>query len=140
MTTGTIQEARLEIVEILQAADIGLKSVPDQIPAKAQPFPFAVAHFSEGTFEIAAGQLKGLHDYDIEIHVARRNIKYNYDRIEKLAQDTGYWLAKKLNEKKFTKLEHWDYIRLVLGPSEWAEVPTLALFLTLVNTKVYTTL
>ena len=137
MSTGTLQEARLEIVDMLKTAEIGLREVPSKIPANAKPFPFAVPRMGSGYFEIQSARIKGMHNIVIEIHVKRLDIGRNYDKLEKLTQDVAHHLSEKHKNREFTKLEHWDRIVYDLQPSVWAEVETLAVILLFENVKVW---
>ena len=72
---ATIQDA-IEGIQDLVGAVSGIREAPDYAPEGIRIFPFAVAYASAGSFEFGvAGEMKGLHDIAVEIHVARKNMR-----------------------------------------------------------------
>lgn len=136
----TARDARIELIDALSTID-GIRSAPQRIPEGANPFPFAVAHLSTGTFQLDAASLKvGLHDIMIELHVQRQNLPYDYDEIEPLVDEcASAWLTKlknKGNANGFSSMHHFEAISYTLETGEWAGIETLMIVFVIEQCKV----
>jgi hypothetical protein len=133
-------EARKEIAGFIADLD-DIRSAPERIPEGFTGGPFVAAHADIGTYEMGpAGRTTGLHDLLIEVHVVRRDLPRDYDKIEPLIEAISIMLQTKLTEKKYTELQTFEGISYALEPAEYANTETLALFIRLHGVKIQTNL
>lgn len=72
---ATLQDAVGGLMTLVDAVS-GIREAPDYAPESIKTFPFAVGYAKSGTFEFGvAGEMKGLHDIVVEVHVARKNLR-----------------------------------------------------------------
>ena len=134
---ATIADAIQEMVDELKNVP-GLRHVPDKPPEHNDQFPFATLIPSNGSFGgRAAGEMIGLHNVEIHLHVQRKDLARAYDDIMPLLTDIPVQLMSARLNERFEALETWsDPITYVWSPSSWQNTPTLAFVFTVPSVKI----
>ncbi|MHC4334128.1 MAG: hypothetical protein ACYSUV_10315 [Planctomycetota bacterium] len=134
-----LKEAVAEIVDELQTIS-GIRRVPDAPPENNDQFPFAVVYPLTGTFQQEMTQfMKGLHNINIELHVARKDLPRDYALVMNLFDTIPYEIFKKQKDGDFSNLSTiGGPIEYTFGPLSWAGVETLGVTYTISGVKVET--
>lgn len=131
-----LKEIAQEIGEIS-----GIRSAPHKPPEKVNQYPFATIYAADGEYEASPPDvMKGLHNPQVEVHVQRRELPRDYDRIMRLADEIPKKLLTTLKDNGFSELETWESIAYELAPSSWQGIDTLVIRYTINNLKVTTNL
>ena len=133
-----LKDAIDEIIDELQTIS-GIRRVPDEPPENNSAFPFAVAYPSSGNYEqIMTQEMKALHSINIELHVARKDLPRDYQKVMDLIDTIPYELMKKHKDGGFSNLDTFGQITYLFGPLSWGAVDTLGVTYTINNVKVKT--
>ena len=125
-----------EIIDELQTIP-GIRRVPDAPPETNEEFPFAVVYPLSGSFTQGPAQLqKGLHNINIELHVARIDAPRDFTKVMDLIDEIPYQFQKLLNDGGYSHLSTFGNIDYSFGPMEWAQVKTLGVIYTMTEVKV----
>ncbi len=101
----------------------GIRRVPDEPPANNEQFPFAVGYPSSGRYtQGPATMMKGLHDVNIELHVALVDMPRDYSELMDLIDEIPYQLMKLRKDGLLTNMATFGDITYTFGPMEWAKV------------------
>lgn len=136
---ATIDDALLEIVrEIRNVRD--LRRVPEEPPENNDQFPFAVVYPASGSFnKESAGWMIGLHNINIELHVARKDLPRDYTQLVTLYDRIPYQLESGLENSRFTAITTWRNITYTFGALNWGGVDTLGVVYTMTDVKLLDT-
>ena len=133
-----LKDAVNDIVDELQTIS-GIRHVPDEPPENNDQFPFAVVYPLTGLYTQGPAQLmKGLHNVNIELHVARKDLPRDYATVMDLIDTIPWELMKKLNDAGYSNLATLGPIEYTFGPLAWAGVETLGVTYTITGVKVET--
>ena len=134
-----LKDAAQEIIdELRKISDI--RRVPDEPPETNSQFPFAVVYPIRGTYAGGPpGLMKGLHGVVIELHVARKDLPRDYDKVMDIIDQIPEQLLSAMKNGRFNYLDTFDVIEYEFGALSWAGVDTLGVTYTMTNTKVQTT-
>lgn len=78
---GELDAAIAEIQSLLKQIP-GLKSAPSQPTENASAYPFLIVFADSGTWEKeSASQVKGIHTITVEIHVSRKDLPRDIERV-----------------------------------------------------------
>ena len=137
---ATIADAIQEMVDELKNVS-GLRNVPNAPPENNDLFPFATLIPADGSFGgRAAGEMIGLHNVEIHLHVQRKDLARAYDDIMPLLTNIPVQLMSARLNERFEALETWsDPITYVWSPSSWQNTPTLAFVFTVPDVKIIET-
>ena len=134
-----LKDAAQEIIdELRKISDI--RRVPDEPPETNSQFPFAVVYPLRGNYAGGPpGLMKGLHGVVIELHVARKDLPRDYDKVMDIIDQIPEQLLSAMKNGRFSYLDTFDVIEYEFGALSWAGVDTLGVTYTMTNTKVQTT-
>jgi len=133
-----LKNALKEIIDVLQTIS-GIRYAPDVLVENSnEQFPFAVVYPLAGLFNTRTSsvQMKGLHEINIELHVARVDLPRDFATLMDLIDEIPYQLMKKRLAGSFTNIEAFDEITYIFGPLTWANVDTLGVTYTMTVAKV----
>ena len=136
---ASIDDALLEIVrEIKNVRDI--RRVPDTPPESNDQFPFVVVYPASGVFQKeSAGWSIALHNINIELHVARKDLPRDFTKIVTLYDRLPNQLESGLENSRFTAITTWGNISYEFGTLQWAGVETLGVVYTMNQVKLLDT-
>ena len=110
----------------LACTSVAIKSAPDYPIENADPFPFSVAYFSNGTFyAVNSDTLSFFPVMVIEFHFSRVNLKRAYQNINSIALEFARKLAGNptLNSTVATiKMTQSEPIRFTVSPFKWGNI------------------
>lgn len=134
-----IKDGLQEVVdELKNLRDI--RRIPDEPPENNDVFPFAVVYPISGIFQkIGAGFMTNLHNINIELHVARKDLPRDYAQVVDLLDRIPNQLEIGLESGRFSSVTTWENITYTFGPLSWAGVDTLGVTFTMNNTKLLDT-
>ena len=134
-----LKDAAQEIIdELRKISDI--RRVPDEPPETNSQFPFAVVYPLRGNYAGGPpGLMKGLHGIVIELHVARKDLPRDYDKVMDIIDQIPEQMLSAMKNGRFSYLDTFDVIEYEFGALSWAGVDTLGVTYTMTNTKVQTT-
>jgi hypothetical protein len=134
-----LKDAVKEIVDELQTIK-DIRRVPDNPPENNDQFPFAVAYPLTGAYTAGppVGNLKGLHNVNVELHIARKDLPRDYALVMDIIDQIPEELVKLLNAGGYSNLATFGEITYTFGPLSWAGVDTLGVTYTITDVKVET--
>lgn len=137
---ATIKNAIQEIVnELKNLRD--LREVPDAPPESNDRFPFAVVYPAAGEFQkLSAGFMVNLHDINIELHVERKDLPRDFNRIVDIFDRIPNQLEEGLEAGRFSAITTWGTIIYIgTDPMSYAGVDTLGVIFTMEDVKLLDT-
>jgi len=106
----------------------GIKLAPASPPEQASDFPFVTGYPGDGEhIETPAGLRTGLHNVIIELHVARKDLPFDYDLAIPFVDSIPNLLMSNLTSKWAGKISTFDRISYRWGEMEWATQKTLGI-------------
>lgn len=133
-----LKDAIDEIIDELQTIE-GIKRVPEEPPESNSAFPFVVVLPGTGDYHIGPPELmRGLHNVNIELHVARKDLPRDYLQVMNLIDTIPKELYNKLRTSGFNYLSTFGQIDYIFGPLSWAAVDTLGVTYTIEDLKIQT--
>ncbi len=130
----TVEAAIIALQEVVREVT-GIKGAPSYPPDSLSIFPAAVAYASSGSLNFGvAGEMKGLHNLVVEVHLARKNlpsdVQASLNFIDALPEAVMIDPTLKGTVSTF---ERMDY---VYGPLSYGDQQTFGVRFTLVNVKI----
>ena len=141
MATATVRDAIQEIVdELRNVRDI--KSAPNEPTENLEDYPFVTVIPSDGVFEKQSyGWQIGLININIELHVARHDLPYDFIQVVDLLDEIPRQLESGLQNDRFSIITTWgDNISFRFGELQWANITTLGVVYTIENVKLINTI
>jgi hypothetical protein len=140
-----LKDAIDEIVDELQTIS-GIRRVPDEPPEKTEQFPFAVVYPVNGQYRFGPPpEMRALHNIAIELHVARRDLPRDFNKIMELIDTIPKEMWNKLRAGSFSNLDTFGGggadapgITYTFGPLSWGAVETLGVTYTMNDVKILT--
>jgi len=119
---ATLQAAITQI-QALSAAVSGVRpnAAPDEPPDQISHFPFVACFPESGSYEGGnpAGQMRGLHNIVVELHVARQDVQRGYREAMRFAKSLpNAWLAA-LGTASLNTISTFGTIRYQFGALDW---------------------
>jgi hypothetical protein len=133
-----LKDAIAEIIDELQTIS-GIRYAPDELVENSnEQFPFAVVYPLTGLFNTRTSSMlmKGLHEINIELHVARKDLPRDFATVMNLIDEIPYQLMKKRLAGSFSHIDAFDEITYIFGPLLWGGVDTLGVTYTMTVAKV----
>lgn len=122
--------------EIREISEI--RRVPEAPPENNDVFPFVVGYPSSGIYTGRPNVMKGLHNVAIELHVARKDLPRDYNKVMEIIDEIPYQLQKLQVDSGFTTVATFGEIEYSFGVLEWAGIETLGVTYIINNVKVET--
>lgn len=137
---ATIKDAIQEIVDELKNLR-DLRNVPDAPPESNDRFPFVIVYPAAGEFQKqSAGFMINLHDINIELHVARKDLPRDFAGLVDIFDRIPHQLETGLEAGRFDAITTWATITYIgTDPMEYAGVDTLGVIFTMENVKLMDT-
>lgn len=133
---GSFSGAAQEIISVIQKIP-QIRRAPDSPPDNNSVFPFAVLQPGSGQYRgLNYGQIIGLHNIAVELHVKRYELDRSQDQLRDIIDLIPRWCVEKYQKQQFTELETWERIDYNAGPLEWAGVETLGIVYLFINVKI----
>jgi hypothetical protein len=137
MPTTDLQAGIKEILdEIREISEI--RRVPEEPPENNDAFPFVVGYPSNGVYTGRPNVMKGLHNVAIELHVARKDLPRDYNKVMGIIDEIPYQLQKLQVDSGFTTIATFGEIEYTFGVLEWGNLETLGVTYIINNVKVET--
>src|SRR3989304_8711270 len=115
----------------------GIKLAPASPPEQASDFPFVTGYPGDGEhIETPAGLRTGLHNVIIELHVARRDLPFDYALAIPFVDSIPNLLFSNLTSKWAGKISTFDRISYRWGEMEWGSQKTLGIQFTVQGVKI----
>jgi hypothetical protein len=106
----------------------GIQLAPTEPPEKIGDFPFVAGYPSDGEWiETPAGLKTGLHNVIIELHVARKDLPFDYALAIPYVDSIPNVLMSNLTSKWAGTISTFDRITYRWGEMEWGSQKTLGL-------------
>jgi len=106
----------------------GIRLAPAFPPEQASDFPFVTGYPGDGEhIETPAGLRTGLHNVIIELHVARKDLPFDYALAIPFVDSIPNLLFSNLTSKWAGKISTFDRISYRWGEMEWATQKTLGI-------------
>ena len=123
---ATLQAAITQI-QAQVAAISGIRKAPDEPPAQINQFPFAVCFSERGEYETGSptGNMRGLHDIVIELHVARKDLPRDYRSAMQFAKSIPNAIFSANAARTLTAISTHGEITYEFGQLDWGDTPTL---------------
>lgn len=135
-----LKDAVQDIVDELKKLD-DIRRVPDNPPESNNQFPFAIVYPIRGLYMTGPpGVMKGLHNINIELHVARRDLPRDFDIVMDLFDQIPDQLLTTLKDSGFSNLETFGNIEYEFGPLSYAGVDTIGVTYLITGVKIQTIL
>ena len=131
-----LKDAIDEIIDELQTIS-GIRRVPEEPPENNSAFPFAVVYPGSGVYQFGPPPLmRALHEINIELHVARKDLPRDYLKVMDLIDTVPSELWNLLRTSGFSNLETFGNINYLFGPLSWGTVDTLGVTYTMTEVKI----
>jgi hypothetical protein len=115
----------------------GIKQAPDRPPEQAGAFPFAVGFPGDGDWiEAPAGNKQGLHNVIIELHVARKELPFDYALAIPYIDSIPNTLFSNLSDKWDGVISTFSGISYRWGEMSWGGGQTLGIQFTIRGVKI----
>ena len=115
----------------------GIKLAPTEPPEKIGDFPFVAGYPADGEWrETPAGLKTGLHNVIIELHVARKDLPFDYALAIPFVDSIPNVLMSNLTDKWDSTISTFDRITYRWGEMEWGSQKTLGLQFTVQGVKI----
>lgn len=117
---ATLQAAITQIQALTEAVP-GVRAAPDEPPDQISHFPFVVCYPESGIYEGGnpAGQMRGLHDIVIELHVPRQNLARGYREAMRFAKSIPNAIYAALGTSDLNTISTTGAIRYTFGVLDW---------------------
>ena len=117
----------------------GIKGAPSYAPEQINLYPFAVAYPGDGEVEFGAlGEMKALHNVIVEVHVARKDLPVDLQRVSGFVDSIPAALMD--DPTLGGSCDTFQSIRYRFSQLGWGGVETIGYRFTVVNVKVRTEL
>jgi len=131
-----IQDIILELREISD-----LRKVPDEPPEQSNQFPFVTVFPEYGNYHTGPpGLVTGIHDIRMELHVVRRDLPRDYEKVINLIDEIPEKLYTTLKDSGFSNLETFGDITYEFSALNYGGVDTLGVIYRITGVKVQTIL
>jgi len=131
-----IQDIILELREISD-----LRKVPDEPPENSNQFPFVIVYPGLGDYKTGPpGLVTGLHNIRMELHVVRRDLPRDFEKVMNLIDEIPEKLYTTLKDGGFSNLETFGNIEYEFSPLSYGGVDTLGVIYIITGVKVQTIL
>lgn len=135
-----LKDAISDIIgEIREISDI--RKVPDEPPENNNQFPFVVVFPGLGNYNSGPpGVVTGLHNIRIELHVMRRDLPRDYEKVMDIFDQIPDKLYTTLKDSGFSNLQTFGNIEYVFDVLNYGGVETLGVVYTITGVKIQTIL
>jgi hypothetical protein len=133
-----LQDAIAKIQSLVGAVS-GIRAAPEYLPESINIFPYAVCYAGSGSYDFApAGVMKGLHNIILEIHVARKDLPRDTEKVMDYADSIP--LAIMHDPTLSATVSTIGRISYTFGGMQYGDQLTLGFRFTLENVKLQTTI
>jgi hypothetical protein len=133
-----LQDAIARIQTLVAAVD-GIRASPQYLPEAINIFPYSVCYAGNGSYDFGpSGVMKGLHNIILEIHVARKDLPRDTEKVMDYADSIP--LAIMHDPTLGATVSTIGPITYTFGGMQYGDQLTLGFRFTISNVKLMTTI